>query len=69
MTLELFRYRATELETLAMRGNIDPYDAIDELARRITARRRNGDPENFKATRAYSRLAVRFGYKPLRPLR
>lgn len=69
MILELERYRAKELVILVERNQIDPYDAIDELARRITARRRNRVPENPEAIRAYARLSVRFGYKPLPPLR
>lgn len=63
----LLQYGAEELARLAVIWRVDPYDAIDELVRRIENRRALGRPDNPVAIHIYERLSSWFDYKPLRP--
>ena len=63
----LFGHGAEQLARLAVIWRINPYDAIDELARRIENRRVQGRPDNPVAVRVCEQLSCLFDYKPLRP--
>ncbi|MFK0572904.1 hypothetical protein [Endozoicomonas sp.] len=66
MITDFILYGALDLEWLAMTGKADPYDVIDELARRIRNRRCERRTENPLAIEAYNRLSGWLDYKPMR---
>lgn len=62
---DLLQYGAEELAKLAVIYEVDPGEAIYELARRIENRHRSGRPVNPVAVKTLERLLVWFRYHPM----